>query len=70
MSNETDYQALIARVRKIDPEAADYLSGPARKLFDFEPDGDLFNVFSWNKTPQKGSYWNNIYTSLQAEANQ
>lgn len=55
-----DYTALIESVRKIDPDAAEYMAGPAHKLSGFSPQKHLDAAFIWSKTPQGLDYWEQI----------
>lgn len=62
---ETKYKELIERVRLIDPAAAEYLEGDARKQGDFQPRRNLGSLMIWDKTPQGHDYWSNINLLLQ-----
>jgi hypothetical protein len=55
--NEQAYLALIERVRKISPEAAEYMEGDARKLPTFQADDRLGHAFHWQDTPQGDTFW-------------
>lgn len=52
MSKEQDelaYQELIAKVATINKDAADYMQGPMRKIYNFAPSGNLWEVVIWWK---------------------
>jgi len=53
--------------RRAPPEAAEYLSGPAREVESFTPCGEIDAVFHWMTTPQGGLYWHRIMLELIAE---
>jgi hypothetical protein len=59
-----EYRSLVARVRKIDKEAADYMLYSASALPCFVDDRSLVNSFAWDDTPQGHSYWSEIFTKL------
>lgn len=67
------YEEEIKRVRAIDPEAADYMDGPARsapRFFPWTTDmpveeaGWLCWAFPWSDTPQGRDYWGPIQDEL------
>lgn len=62
--NEKAYRALIRRVRRIDPDAADYMQTDARKLESFTPGSELICIFLWTHTPQGFHYWWRIEDQL------
>lgn len=63
----TEYKELIERVRLIDPAAAEYLEGDARKLGDFQPHENLISVMFWGDTPQGHEYWSGINQKLSGQ---
>ncbi len=65
LRREIEYVNLIERVREIDPEAAEYLSGPARELREFTPCRDIVSLFLWSDTPQGPEYWNALSNRLR-----
>ena len=61
------YVELVVKVRKIDPDAADYLeSKELRKTggCGFQYRGNLSSVMVWFATPQGHDYWENIAEKL------
>lgn len=65
LRREIEYVNLIERVRKIDPEAAEYLSGPAREVESFNPWGEIDGLFLWKNTPQGPKYWRALMIRLR-----
>lgn len=67
----TKLEELISKVRKIDPEAADYLVEEAPKLKSYSnaPDenNELNNLFSWKYSKQGHKFWSNIDRQLNAK---
>lgn len=68
MTNEQAYQALIARVRLLDPAAAEYMDGPARELPYFTPTGKLNAAFRWHQTQQGWRYWADLREQIDPTA--
>lgn len=61
-----EYGILIHRVRKINPEAANWLRDVAPTMGDsFDPCGDLSDCFWWCMTPQGHMYWKEIDNKLK-----
>lgn len=70
MSKEQDelaYQELIAKVAKINKDAADYMQGPMRKICGFGPSGDIWGVVIWRQTLQGQEFWYDIACKLEAD---
>lgn len=70
MSKEQDelaYQELIAKVAKINEDAADYMQGPMRKICGFGPSGNLWEVVTWWETLQGQEFWYDIACKLEAD---
>jgi hypothetical protein len=63
--NEQAYQKLIAKVATINKDAADYMQGPMRKIHNFVPSGDLWDVVIWWKTLQGHRFWDDIACKLE-----
>lgn len=64
------YVELVGKVRKIDPNAADYLeSKKLRKIggCGFDYSGDILYVMDWQSTPQGHSFWKKIADKLDAK---
>jgi len=70
MIDEQEYLELIERVRAIDQEAAEYLEGPCRELEDFCLGGELWEIITWNDTPQGHYYWSDLCDKLEAAENE
>ena len=64
LQDELDYLELIAKVAVINKDAADYMQGPMRKLPEFEPCGDLWDVVVWETTLQGTDFWYDIVCKL------
>jgi len=58
---------LIAKVAKINKDAADYMQGPMRKICGFEPSGDIWEVVIWWETLQGQEFWYDIACKLEAD---
>ena len=58
------YEDLCKRVEKIDPEAAEYMRGEAKKLPDFSEYSNINDCFYWINTPQGFNYWWGIEEKL------
>lgn len=70
MSKEQDelaYQELIAKVAKINKDAADYMQGPMRKIHSFLPSDKLWEVVIWWETLQGQEFWYDIACKLEAD---
>ena len=70
MSKEQDelaYQELIAKVAKINKDAADYMQGPMRKIESFYASGNLCHVVVWSDTLQGKEFWFDIACKLEAD---
>lgn len=66
MNGKVYYEALTAKVFKIDKSAARYMREQAPKeLRDFVYCGELNSSFIWGDTPQGHNFWENIYDKLQ-----
>jgi len=64
---ETRYENLIERVRKLDPAAAEYLEGPAKEIKDFNYTDNLWYAFLWADSAQGHEYWMKIAEALDRE---
>lgn len=62
--DELDYQELIAKVVKINKDAADYMQGPMRKIYSFVPSDKLWDVVTWSDTLQGTDFWYDIACKL------
>lgn len=64
-------EALIAKVREIDPAAADYLEGDAKLLRSWAPALEgcetLDALFMWDRSPQGHAYWERIDDEINKE---
>ena len=58
------YNQLVAQVRTIDPDAADYMENGAIGLDTFVKSGALDEAFIWCNTPQGHGYWQDIHQQL------
>lgn len=58
-----EYLELVARVRRIDPAAADYLMGD--EISGRSQSGDLDSVMFWETTPQGHYYWLGIQRKIR-----
>ena len=70
MSKEQDelaYQELIAKVATINKDAADYMQGPMRKIYNFAPSGNLWEVVIWWETLQGQEFWYDIACKLEVD---
>ena len=66
MHGKSYYEALTARVSKIDKSAARYMRKHApQELKGFSYYGELNGCFVWFETPQGHDYWENIYYKLK-----
>ena len=65
MHDKSSYEALMAKVAKIDKGAARYMRKHApNKLKSFTYDGYLSGCFYWAETPQGHDFWENINDKL------
>ena len=65
MTSKEEYTGLIARVRSIDSDAADYMRGDeVRRQATFVECTLLDCAFMWRKTPQGKEYWDKINDQL------
>ena len=67
MNDKSYYEALMAKVAKIDKGAARYMRKHAPNLKDFVYDRELVCCFVWDDTPQGHDFWENIYDKLNGE---
>lgn len=68
--NELLFNELVERVRKIDVDAAIYLSFDLRYADndnDYNFSGDLMDVMTWRLTPQDADYWIAINRKLKKQ---
>ena len=65
------FKELVARVRKIDKDAAEYLEGDRENDgIDWAVDDEndkLDNIMIWECTPQGHNYWSNIHDQMNKE---
>ena len=64
MHGKSYYEALTAKVSKINKGAARYMRKHAPDLKDFVYHGKLNCCFVWDDTPQGHAFWENIYDKL------
>jgi len=59
-----DYMVLVAKVMRIDTEAAEYMMIKATKMPSFSFKSRLDTSFVWENSPQGWRYWNDIAIKL------
>ena len=59
------HKSLVAKVRKVNREAANWLRDEAPKIKGFDPSTDDLNLsFVWSFSPQGHEYWNGIFQKI------
>lgn len=59
------HKALVAKVRKVNREAANWLRDEAPKMKSFTPFTDKLNhAFHWRRSTQGHDYWKDIFEKI------
>ena len=58
------HKSLVAKVRKVNREAANWLRDEAPKMDSFIPTSSLSYAFEWDASPQGDEYWSNIFKKV------
>lgn len=58
------HKSLVAKVRKVNREAANWLRDEAPKMDSFIPASRLSYAFEWDASPQGHEYWSYIFEKI------
>lgn len=58
------HKSLVAKVRKVNREAANWLRDEAPKMKSFSPTNRLSLAFVWADSPQGHEYWSYIFEKI------
>ena len=58
------HKSLVAKVRKVNREAANWLRDEAPKMDSFYPSSRLLYAFVWRDSPQGHEYWSDVFEKV------